>query len=127
MVDEVAFSARQPGLVRKVYQKVNLFCHPERSFGFLVHPPDVGMVNGKEYKAVWIFCSSSLGARSLLFLAILCFDGCLGGLGAFLAFLVVWAVLMQNLFQLLPLFADEVGDLMESLVQDGVLEGHNLV
>ncbi len=32
-----------------------------------------------------------------------CFDGCLGGVGAFLAFHVVWAVLVQNSFLLLLL------------------------
>ncbi len=50
--NEVAFGVGQPGPVCKVCQKVNLFCCPERSFGFLVHPPDVGMVDGKEYKVV---------------------------------------------------------------------------
>ncbi len=99
----MAFGVGQPGPVREVCQNVDLFCHPERSFGFLAHPPDVGMVDGKEYKAVWIFCSSGLGARSPLLLAILCFNGCLGGLGAFLAFLAVWDVSVQNSFQLLPL------------------------
>ncbi len=100
----MAFGVGQPGPVHEVCRKVNLFCRSERSFGFLVHPPDVGMVDGKEYKAVWIFCSSGSGARSPSFLAILCFNGCSGGLGAFLAFLAVWAVLVQNLFQSSLLF-----------------------
>ncbi len=38
-----------------------------------------------------------------MFSAVLCFDGCLGGVGAFLAFRMVWAVLVQNYFQSLPL------------------------
>jgi hypothetical protein len=49
-------------------------------------------------------CDSGSGARSALFSVVLCFDGCLSGVGAFLAFCVVWAVLVQNSFHLLPLY-----------------------
>ncbi len=58
---------------------------------------------GKRTKWCGFSCSSGSGARSPLFSAVLCFDGCLGGVGAFLAFRVVWAVLVQNLFQSLTL------------------------
>jgi hypothetical protein len=53
--DEVRFSVGQSDPVREVCSKVNLFCCPEGSFGLLVHPPDVVMVDGEEYEAVWIF------------------------------------------------------------------------
>jgi hypothetical protein len=39
-----------------------------------------------------------------LFLAIFCLEGCLDRLGAFLAYLVDWAVLVQNSSQSSPLF-----------------------
>ena len=58
---------------------------------------------GKSTKQCGFSCRSGSGAKSPLFLAILCFDGCLDRLGAFLAFLVVWAVLVQNFPQSSPL------------------------
>jgi hypothetical protein len=58
---------------------------------------------GKSTKQCGFSCSSGSVVRSPLFLAILCFDNRLGGLGAFLAFLVAQAVLVQNSSQLLPL------------------------
>ena len=54
---------------------------------------------GKSTKRCGFSCRSGSGARSPTFLAILCFNGILGGLGVFLAFLVVWAVLVKNLSQ----------------------------
>jgi hypothetical protein len=53
---------------------------------------------GKSTKRCGFSYSSSLGARSPSFSAVLCFDGCLDGVGTFLAFRMVWAVLVQNLF-----------------------------
>ncbi len=58
---------------------------------------------GKSTKECGFSCSGGSGARSPLFLAVLCFDSCLGGVGAFLAFRMVWAVLVQNSFKSLPL------------------------
>ena len=64
------FGVGQSDPVREVCQMVDLFCHPEGSFGFLVHLPDVSMVDGEEHKVMWIFCRSGLGARNPSFLAI---------------------------------------------------------
>ncbi len=54
---------------------------------------------GKSTKQCGFSFSSGSGARSPLFSAILCFDSCSGRVGAFLAFRVVWAALVQNSFQ----------------------------
>jgi hypothetical protein len=58
---------------------------------------------GKSTKQCGFSFSSGSGARSPLVSAVLCFDGRLGGVGAFSAFRMVWAVLVQNSFQSLPL------------------------
>jgi hypothetical protein len=86
--DEVAFSFGQLVPICEVFRELNFFSHPERSFGFLVQLPNVGMVDGEEYNTMWVlFCCSGLGAESPMFWGVLCFDSCLGGLGVFLAFL----------------------------------------
>ncbi len=61
------------------------------------------MVYGEEYKAMWILLRSSSGARNLLFLAALCFDNCTAGRGAFLVFIIIRAVFVQNMSHSSPL------------------------
>ncbi len=101
--DKVAFIGRYSVPICDVCWEVNLFHCPEGCFSFHLHPPDVDMVDGEEHKAVWISCSSGSGARISLPSVVFCFDSCLGGVGAFSAFYMVRAVLVQNLFQSLPL------------------------
>ena len=73
MIDEVVLGVGQPGPVRKVCQKADLFCHPEISFGFIVHPPDVSMVDGEEYKAVWMFLQKRFRSKESFVFANLVF------------------------------------------------------
>ena len=58
---------------------------------------------GKSTKRCEFSCRSGSGARSPSFLEILCFDSFSDGCKVFLAFLVVWAVLVQNSSQSSPL------------------------
>ncbi len=54
MGDKVAFIGRYSVPIPNVCREVNLFRCLEGCFGFLVHLPDVGMVNGEEHKVVWV-------------------------------------------------------------------------
>jgi hypothetical protein len=81
---------------------------------------------GKSRKQCGFLCSSGSGARIPLFSAILCFDGCLGGLGAFSTFLAAWAVLVQNVSQSLPLLQMKLVILCKAWYVS-MLEGHGLV
>ena len=54
MEDGVAFSFSQPVPICGVCREVDLFHRPERNFGFLIHQPDVGMVDVEEYEAMWV-------------------------------------------------------------------------
>ena len=83
---------------------------------FFVHLTNVSVVYGEEYKAMWILLQAPL------FLVVLCFDNCTVGWEAFLVFIVVWAVLVQNSSQLSPLLRMKLG-----LVCDSVLKGHGCV
>jgi hypothetical protein len=37
------------------FVRLSKSCHDVLFIGFLVHPPDVSMVDGENHKAVWIF------------------------------------------------------------------------
>jgi hypothetical protein len=105
---------RMPSKTAKHFDKLTVFpvtfvrlrksFHGVLLIGFLVHPPDVDMVDEEEHEE-WCgySCKSGSGARSPSFLEFLCFDCFTNGLGVFLFFLVVWAVLRQNLSQSPPL------------------------
>ena len=54
MRDEVLFCRRESIPVRSVGRKVNFFSGPEGSFGLLVHPPDVVVLDGEQDKTMGI-------------------------------------------------------------------------
>ena len=54
MRDEVLFCRRESIPVRSVGRKVNFFSGPEGSFGLLVHPPDVFVLDGEEDETMGI-------------------------------------------------------------------------
>ena len=54
MLDEVLLCRQESIPIRSIDCKVNFFSGPEGSFGLLVHPPDVAVLDGEEDKTMGI-------------------------------------------------------------------------
>ena len=63
MQDEVLFHSRESIPICSVGCKVNIFSCPEGSFGFLVHPPDVAVLDGEEDKTMGIHSEKWLSSK----------------------------------------------------------------
>jgi hypothetical protein len=81
---------------------------------------------GKSTKQCGSSCSSGLGARSLVFSGLV-FCWLLGWGGCFLSFPRGMGCVSAEFVPIVALVANEVGDLTEGLVHDGMLDGHGLV
>ena len=57
------FRRRESILIRSVGCKVNFFSCPEGSFGLLVHPPDVAVLDGEEDKTMGIHLEKWLSSK----------------------------------------------------------------
>ena len=63
MQHEVLFHRRKSILICSVGCKVNFFSCPEGSFGLLVHPSDVAVLDGEEDKTMGIHLEKWLGSK----------------------------------------------------------------
>ena len=78
MGDKVAFVVGEVVPVSGVGLEVNLLGSPKRGFGFLVHAPDVVVLEGKENKTVWIFLDERFWCKESLVFSVLVYQR-LGG------------------------------------------------
>lgn len=65
VLDEVLFVVGEFVPVSEVPGKVYFFSCPETGLGFLVHFPDVGILDWQNYEPGWIFCEKRLQGKFL--------------------------------------------------------------
>ena len=130
MRDEVLFCHRESIPVRSIGRNVNFFSGPEGSFGLLVHPPDVIVLDGEEKETMGIYlekwlssevaCSfGGLVARNLMTHRRRGLTGFLCGRRA--------GCVVAEFFPVIAILTDEVRDLAEGLIRDDVFKGHDLM
>ena len=111
--------------IHSVSREVDLLGGPKRSFGLLVHPPDVVVLDGEENKMVGVCSEKWFGSKEpFSFGGLVCrwwFER-RGGSRRFPC--VVSCVGGAEFILVIAVVTDKVGDLAKSLVRYDVLERH---